>query len=258
MKGIGISTLTWASKPLEETLGLARGLGFEAVDLGILNDWTPWGPRDFRLQFEPLADRLQRALDRERLKVLSINAGFGKEKDPFVQVDEARALAKLARRVGAPAGITLNAGPREATLDQTVARLRPLWEVLQDEGVPLMIETHFNSFTESVASTLELVQALPGLRLTLDASHYLIQGLQPRDWAALVPFVNHSHIRPCGTKGWDTVQVEVADSTPLVQEWLAEMDRAGYRGTYGFEVIEGFAVADAAATTRQFARLVAP
>lgn len=51
-------------------------------------------------------------------------------------------------------------------------------EMSEEEGVPVQFETHRNCITNDLFTTLELIDAVPEMRLSGDLSHYLVD----REW----------------------------------------------------------------------------
>lgn len=246
---LGIGTLTWASKPITEAIGHAAALGFAHVDLGLLNDWTEFGSVQLALDFDKYARPVKEALVRCGVSATSINANIKDAPGCPSPAEQADALGRAAAYFGCSAGITLPTLGVEDDVHEVARFLKPTMDAFRSYNIDLIVETHSGTTTERIDKTLSLVKALPGLKLTLDASHYIIRGYQPSEIAKLVPWTGHAHIRPCGTDGWDTIQIEAADCTPLMYTWLDEMEKAGYSGLYGFEVIENFSIPDPVGAT---------
>ena len=61
--------------------------------------------------------------------------------------------------------------------------------------MPLHIEPHFESVIETPERTVQLAEAVPGLGLTLDYSHFLAKGFSPDDVHPLLPRAKHFHAR---------------------------------------------------------------
>lgn len=111
-----------------------------------------------------------------------------------------RAIVEVAKGIGAE-GITLlpgviwdELGP-ERSFELSVEELRRLVPIAQDVGLRLSVECHLESVAEPPARALELIQAVPGLKLTLDYSHFVANGYHPEDVHPLLPHAGHFHAR---------------------------------------------------------------
>ncbi len=253
---LAISSLTWKSQPLVTAVEKAAHSGFAWVDLGILS-WSQFGPLDLIDSFDQHILPVKAALDKNGVRVSSLNAGIENSPSDPDGLLQAKALCRAARLLDAAAGVTLSPPASGQSIQDAAKALMPRVSLFADEGVQLMVETHMHSLTESLPDTIMLLKAVPGLQITLDASHYLVQGYQPDEITALLSRTGHAHIRACGRAGWDTIEVEPEQSTPLLFEWLRTMEQGGYNALYGFEMIEGFhGIPDAEASTMRLLQKV--
>jgi len=248
---LGISTLTWVSKPVREGIERAAELGFPWVDLGLLQNWSEFGVLDLWENEDAFLSPVQKVLEEKGIFVATLNASLVSGKEVPSVRDQCRTLCSIALRLKVQAGITLPTPSVKESFQTVVEYLTPIYEVCQQMGMPLMVETHYYQWTEKIENTLALLHDFPGLRITLDASHYIIQGLLPKDWESLVPYTGHCHIRPCAPKGWEGVEVPLEEASPMAYEWVQRMEQWGYQGLYGFEIIEGFGVPDTEAASLQ-------
>jgi hypothetical protein len=60
--------------------------------------------------------------------------------------------------------------------DEAIRRLKGMMETARRIGLPLFIETHRGRITQDVIRTSEYVKAIPDMRLTIDFSHYVVNG----------------------------------------------------------------------------------
>jgi len=98
-------------------------------------------------------------------------------------------------------GVTFSPGrywkgeSQQASFDRGVAELR--WAV--DEGTKyglmVRIEPHIESITWRPELVLEMVEAVPGLSLTLDHSHFIFHALPYEQIAVMHPYGSHWHAR---------------------------------------------------------------
>jgi sugar phosphate isomerase/epimerase len=112
----------------------------------------------------------------------------------------ARAMVACANACAAQGLTTLpgvvwpDLGP-ERSFDLAVEALRGLVAICEAGGVPLQVEPHLDSVAGTPAKARRLVEAVPGLRLTLDYSHFLAQRYAPSEVHDLLPLAGHFHAR---------------------------------------------------------------
>jgi len=229
----GISTLAWHDRPPEWGVRRAHELGFACVDIGIIGTMATVDAQMLVDDAERVLAPIEQALEETGVAVASCNVRVHGE-DEDQRRAQARALARAARRLGVRAGITIGHGDVDAPLAAIVAELAPLCETIAEEGVTPMVESHRGNFTQRIDQARALLEALPALRFTLDASHYLCQGLEPADWEPLLPATEHCHLRACRP---GELVAAAEDCSPLVDAWLAQLAARGYRGAVVHECI---------------------
>jgi sugar phosphate isomerase/epimerase len=111
-----------------------------------------------------------------------------------------RAIVICARTIGAR-GVTLlpgvvweELGP-ERSFDLAVEALKELVAVAHDASLRLSVEAHLESVAESPALAGRLCDEVPGLKLTLDYSHFVAGGHPVEDVHPLVRHAGHFHAR---------------------------------------------------------------
>lgn len=169
---LGCSTLLASQRSLAETCRTIEALGFRYVDLDSLD----------HAGAPPDADSVSQALG--RLTPLSLTSSRGAPE----------AFIRLAAALGAPVVTLPASGPATAIADEAAA-LAPLVSLGDSLGVQVTVQTQIGQLTESVAATVSLCEAVPGLGLTLDPAHYLAGPHQGREFGALYPYVRHVHVR---------------------------------------------------------------
>jgi hypothetical protein len=140
-------------RPVEERFDRVRDAGFDgmAIDLGAMDLAT--------------ARALVRQYERTGLKGLL--TAFPRS------VEELRPALRLAKDIGSPFVIVVG---QVMPLDvpAMAAVVRAWLAVAREEGVALQFETHRNSITNDLFSTLLLMDAVPEMRLSADLSHYVV------------------------------------------------------------------------------------
>ena len=93
-------------------------------------------------------------------------------------VQDLRPALALARRIKAPFVVVIG---QEMPL--RVAEMIPLIEgwlrVAADEGMPIQFETHRNCITNDLYTTVQLLDAVPAMRMAADLSHYVVDREMP-------------------------------------------------------------------------------
>ncbi len=148
-----------------------------------------------------------------------------------------RAIVDVSRRIGAK-GITLlpgvvwnEVGP-ERSFELSVAELRELVPIAHDAGLRLGVECHIESIAEQPAEALALVQAVPGLSLTLDYSHFVANGVSAEEVHPLVSFAGHFHARQA-RNGY--LQAGQRDGTLNFFDIVQRLKAANYQGDFCVE-----------------------
>ncbi len=230
------STLIFSRRLLGDALlGLAH-LGFGTVELAALEGWAHVAPSRLVTDFEIEMAGVRRGLVDAGLRPVAINAGLGTA-DPAERHRRACALFDLAAALGVGV-VTLPAGPAADGAAAAVATLRPLLEEARARGVTLAVETHIGAVTERPAAAVALCLELPGLRLTLDPSHYWAGPAQQRGWRDTIPFVAHVHLRDAGLGGWDEIQMWPGRGSIDFALVASELRQAAYTGDWAVEYID--------------------
>ncbi|HZP19807.1 MAG TPA: sugar phosphate isomerase/epimerase [Bauldia sp.] len=187
-------------RSLEENIAMIAGAGYD----GISSDW-----RD--------RDRVR------RMSALLKSAGMTAEGQCFPKtVDDLKPVLEIATESGLHhLDIQPDVRPRK------VADCIPLlegWQRLAEEvGFPVYIETHRDRMTTDLFFVLDLLDAMPNLKLLADLSHFLVG----REFAWPVDAENHAHIHRILDHSWafhgrvatrEQVQIEI--SFPHHKMWV--------------------------------------
>ncbi len=230
------SSLAFSKRSLEEALEELAKLGFSFVDIGAIEGWAHLSPSEMAEQPQKVAERIRLACDRYALTPVALNVGLGAG-ELNEQVRRFHGVATVARMLQVPV-ITLGTSPRGTSLEQEVSRWRTLMTVAKKFGVTLTFEPHFFQVAEDPKVALRLVQQVDGLRITLDPSHFAIQGLRLRDYEFLLPYVAHVHLRDAGSSGWETVQVPFGKGVVEIVPLVEALRSIGYDGAISCEYID--------------------
>lgn len=218
-------------------------LGLPCMDIGAHQGGPHIQTSDVEANPRGVAEQINRAAGAAGLRVSDFFATFGDGfrdravNTPDAVVREANfrrflAIVEVARSIGAK-GISLLPGVifeeigAERSFDLSVSELSRLVAIAQDAGLRLSVEAHLESDVEQPERALALVQAVPGLKLTLDYSHFVAAGYTMADVHPLVPYAGHFHARQA-RPGF--LQASHRDGTLDFGEILGKLHAAGYSG----------------------------
>ena len=237
------STLGWSRRSLEDALAGSVALGFAGIDLGAHEGWAHVSPASLAAggpaEVGRQADDVQRLLGRYGLTCPTLNVGL-RAPDPDEERRRLEAISDLARRLGASV-LCLGAGRRGTPIEQEVSRWQALLPVAAERGLQMTLETHTNQLTEIPAVAVELCQAVPGLGLTLDPSHYYAGPNQGADFSAVYPVVRHVHLRDAGAE-WDHIQLPPGSGSVDFAAIARVLDQQRYAGYFAVEYIDSIPI----------------
>jgi sugar phosphate isomerase/epimerase len=236
-------TFSFSALPFEKAVQLIALLDLDRIDVDCYASSTHVPSGQVRADPVAAADRIRRAADAAGLGVSQLFFTFGMgfadrpANAPAAETradnfEVARAMVDCAKRCGAHGLTTLpgvtwaELGP-ERSLDLAVEGLRPIVALAADAGLPLNIEPHFDSVVETPERTVELVERVPGLSLTLDYSHFLGKGFGPEDVHPLLPLAKHFHARHAARHHLQTSRLETELDFADIYRRLLEV---GYTG----------------------------
>jgi len=241
-------TLTSWSFPrctLEEAAGIARALGFEAMDVGAY----PGGhlDRDAILQGDA------REVERVRSLGLAISnvyytfgAGFVERAlnspDPEIRrrnCADFRRVVEFCAAVACPSVMllpgVLHAGmSRHDALQRCIEAGHELLDISRLAGVSIAIEPHVMGLLESPREALKVVESVPGLKLALDYAHFVTLGYTQAEVDPLCGFAAHVHLRQAKP---GCLQTRLEYGTLNFPAMLDALRQAGYAGYLAVEYV---------------------
>jgi sugar phosphate isomerase/epimerase len=231
---VSCSTLCFAREPLEAALRQIAELEFDKFELALVEDGSHLRPSE-------AGDNPEAALQRLRcgpsLIPSAIHIDFGPVdwSDPLTR-RRFDGLCRLAKSLSV-AVLTMHAAPAGTPLDDEIKRLTQLLSTAMREGLVLALLTHSETVTGDPRVAVELCEALPGLRLTLDPSHFL-QGAQPYpDFDAVFPYVQNVHLRDTGQAPGE-FQVRVGQGQVDYARIVTMLQRYDYKRSLTVAIID--------------------
>jgi sugar phosphate isomerase/epimerase len=219
---VACSTLCFSREPLESALRHIAELEFNKIDLAIVED-SP------HLRPSVVAADPDSALHRVRygpsLTPTALDLDFG-DVEPKLLRKRFEAMCRLAKPLTV-AVLSMPAAPLGTPFEAEVARLSVLAEIAAVQGLVLSLRTHSQTLTADPAVAVALCQAIPGLGLTLDPSHYIQGPHQGALYDEVFPYVQNIHLRDTG-RGPGEFQVRVGQGEIEYGRIVNQLERHGY------------------------------
>jgi sugar phosphate isomerase/epimerase len=238
-----LSLTSWSlpACTLKEAAGIGKVLGIGALDVGYF-----YGPA---LDKKALLAEPERVAD--EVKALGVDVPclyhlFGstlgdRNLASRESMDENVRDLKQAVRFCARAGVgtifvlpgVINPGQgRKEALAQSAENLRQLVPIAAEAGVVLTIEPHVHSYLETPTLVLELLDRVPGLKLTVDYGHFVCLGYRQEEIDVLAPHAAHVHLRQARM---GELQTKLGKGTINMGAELATLKAAGFKGHIALE-----------------------
>ena len=240
-----LSLTSWSLRAcsLVEAAAIANALGIGAIDLGYF-----YGPALDKAALLASPSKLAaeiRALD---IDVPSFYHLFGTTlaernlADPSCRLaNEAdlKQVAAFCAEAGIPTVFVLpgvcNPGQgRAQALAESAESCRRLLPIAAQQGVQLTIEPHVHSFLEAPQLVLDLLDQVPGLKLTLDYAHFVCLGWRQDEIDVLAPHAAHVHLRQA-KPGF--LQTKMSQGTINFEAQCATLRDADYNGRLSLEFV---------------------
>ncbi len=241
-------TLTSWSFPrctLEEAAGIARALGFEALDAGAY----PGGHLDRDAILKGAGSEVQRVRSLG-LQISNVYYTFGagftarplNSPDPQVRHEnreDFRRVIEFCAAVACPSVMLLpgviHAGASKAdAIHYCIEACQELLAISQPAGVVIAIEPHVMGLLESPRDALTVVEGAPGLKLALDYAHFITLGYTQAAVDPLCAFTAHVHLRQA-KPGF--LQTRLEHGTLNFAAMLDALRQAGYNGYLAVEYV---------------------
>ncbi len=122
--------------------------------------------------------------------------------------------------------------PGPTPFDHAVDSFRRIIDMIEDTDLRLSFEPHMDSVAATPDKALRLLEAVPGLSLTLDWAQFTAQGLAARDIEPLLPHTAHVQLRQAARGRLQAPYHEGIIDLSQVIELLLQYD---YRGAISVE-----------------------
>ena len=131
-------------------------------------------------------------------------------------------------------GVALDHEPFSSSLARSGEELAWRLDAASSAGVALAFEAHLGSVAANPAYAHALLQAVPGLTITLDPAHFIAQGYAQNVLSPLIPHASHLHMR-CACPG--RLQAALRQNTIDFQAIVSALAAQDYQGWYAIEYV---------------------
>ena len=204
------ATFSFGDLTLEASADVLREIGFDLADVGAgWDNYHQIMPQEAVDDPEGQAERLRRVMDEHDLGISELFImHFGKPinyPDPEVRAWTRGMFAGIttfAQKAGFESVMMipghvhdeLGQTPQQA-LETSIEELRAMVAVAEEKDLQCNIEPCVGSIAEQPEDALKLLEAVPGLGLTLDYAHQVQLGLGHEEIEALHPHARHFHAK---------------------------------------------------------------
>lgn len=229
---VACSTLCFSREPLESALRRIAELEFNKIDLAIVEGGDHLRPSEVAENPESALQRLRHG---PSLTPSALTLDFG-DVDFKTLRRRFEAMCRLAKPLTV-AVLSIPAASADTPFENEVARLTDLTAIATREGLVLAVETHSETLTARPDAAVALCQAVPGLGLTLDPSHYIHGPHQGASFDEVYPYVQNVHLRDTGKKPGE-FQVRIGQGAIEYGRVVSQLERHGYNRALTVSVID--------------------
>lgn len=240
-----LSVATWSFPllSLDEVGGLAKVLGIKAIDLGLFYASTI---DKEKVLGEPesygAALKSQLPVDLANFYYLfgagldDRNLALGPDQN---NVDDLKNVLRFAKAADMSSifilpGLVNPGQSRKDAIANSCEALKPMVEAGQEAGVTVTIEPHVHGILESVDAVHEVVEKVPGLKITLDLAHFVSMGYRQDEIETLAPYAGHVHLRQA-KQGF--LQAKMEEGTINFPALFGALRDAGYDSWLSLEYV---------------------
>ena len=240
---LALTSWSFPACTLQECQAVADAIGIRHLDLGLLHGAALDAAR---VRSDPLGAA-------QAIRALGVSASnlywlFGPTPEVNAVSDAAAqgrnlaefsAVTRFAEALGIPTlfvlpGMSRPGQSRRALLAQSAAALREMVPVAAARGLTLTVEPHVGGILTSPAETLVFLEAVPGLRLTLDYAHFACMGFSQGEIDVLAPHAAHVHLRQARP---GALQAKWGEGTLDFGAMIETLREAGYEGFLSIEYV---------------------
>jgi sugar phosphate isomerase/epimerase len=247
---LACADFTWPLLAHERVLDLIRLLDIDGLDLGIFAERSHIRPEMVRGDIPMWSGILKERIARAGLELADFFFQASPSFEPLAinnpdpaPRDEARAMfddmLEMAHRLESP-GMTILPGARfgdenwDASIRRSSEELKWRLDAAAKRGLALSVEGHLGSNVDTPEKLARLVEMTPGLKLTLDYTHYTSVGFADAEIEPLLAHARHFHCRGAAP---GRLQTPFSENTIDYARVIGRLREIGYAGYFAIEYV---------------------
>jgi sugar phosphate isomerase/epimerase len=247
---LACADFTWPLLSHDRVLTLIGLLDIEGFDLALFGNRSHVRPEMVRDDIAMWSGILKERIERSGLELADFffqpwtdfETMAPNHPDPRQQEDAAALfhdMLELAQRIDAR-GMTMLPGIRfgdeswETSIRRSAEALKWRVDAAARYGIALSVEGHLGSNVDTPEKLAHLVELTPGLKLTLDYTHFTYAGILDAQIEPLLIHARHFHCRGAA-KGH--LQTTFSENTIDYRRVIKRMQEIGYNGYFAIEYV---------------------
>jgi sugar phosphate isomerase/epimerase len=243
---IACSTSIFCQSSLEEALRGIRALGFDKIDLLMIDGWVHVNTTDLARDYAGTLARVDALLKQHTMTPIAVNSGVSpllhdRTPDGCARREaEVKALIRFMSHyhIGVAAVQPRNPDlgrPRLEVLHDSAETVRDLIEMARGTGVTFALECHSGSIVETMDEVGEIMRLVPDLRFAYDPTHFVMSRVALPDTLPLLERSVQVHLRDAAPGAMQSRYGQGAVDFDWILKRLQERD---YRGHFSIEYLE--------------------
>ncbi len=247
---LACADFSWPLLSHDRVFSLIRLLDIEGVDLALFGNRSHVRPEMVRSDIAMWSGILKERIERSGLELADVffqpwtdfetmapnNPDARQQQEAAMLFND---MLELARRLNA-AGMTMLPGIRfadeswEASIRRSAEALKWRVDAAAKHNITLSVEGHIGSNVDTPEKLAHLVELTPGLKLTLDYTHFTYIGIPDAEVEPLLVHARHFHCRGAA-KG--QLQTSFRENTIDYRRVINRMREIGYSGYFAIEYV---------------------
>jgi len=226
---VAATTHSFAHLPLGQAMERLVDLEYSSVEIDISESGNHLRPSRVHTEFN---DVVRICRETQRLTPIAYTVDVEATGDEYyAQFESCCKLAQATKVVS----VVIRASELGTPFNAEVERLRDMVRIATLEGVQLGLKTEQGRISEDPDTVVVLCDNVPGLGVTLDASHFIYEAPPNRNYDKLMKYVSHCHVRDTSKTEF---QVRVGQGEVEYSRLITQLNMAGYDRALSIDIVD--------------------